>query len=368
MNAHTDTGTDIAIPATTDLVAAFSAPDTLDKLIGRIETEARSQAPDLSTAKGRAAIASLAFKVAKSKTALDAAGKVLNENARAHINKVDAERRRAWDRLEKLQVEVRAPLTEWEAKEQQRIDAIKARVERLRLAHEALPTDATADQIGALLARVEVVAIDDTWAEFVVDAARFKDQAIATLRHMLAEATKREAEHAELARLRAEALAREEADQKRQEAERVEAARLAAEKAETERAAQVERDKAEAGRIATEQAEYRAKAEAERQAREVAETQEKAAQAAADREAALKRQLADAEAAREIAAQVERDRVAAQAAQEVAARQRRESDEAHRTGIANAIREAFIAMPSCNPAAVTHALMTGQIPHVQVML
>lgn len=368
MNAHMETGTEIAILTTTDLVAAFTAPDTLDKLIERVETEARSQAPDLTTDRGRKAIASLAFKVAKSKTALDAAGKVLNENARAHINKVDAERRRAWDRLEKLQAEVRAPLTEWEAKEDARVEVIKARVERLKMAHDTLPEDATADQIGALLARIEVVAIDDTWSEFVVDAARYKDQALATLRHMMASAKAREDKEAELASLRAEALARDEADRARQEAERIEAARLVAEMAEAKRAAQVERDKAEAVRIAAEQAEQRAKVEADRQAREVAEVQAKAAQDAADREAALKRQLADAEASRERAAQVERDRIAEQAAQEAQARAKRESDETHRAAILKAICEAFIALPSCNPASAANALMSGQIPHVRVLL
>ncbi|WP_277750417.1 hypothetical protein [Croceibacterium ferulae] len=42
----------------------------------------------MTTAKGRKAIASLAAKVARTKTAIDDAGKKLNEEARAKINAV----------------------------------------------------------------------------------------------------------------------------------------------------------------------------------------------------------------------------------------------------------------------------------------
>lgn len=48
---------------------------------------------DVSTDKGRKEIASLAYKVARTKTAIDDAGKKLNEEARAKINAVDEDRR-----------------------------------------------------------------------------------------------------------------------------------------------------------------------------------------------------------------------------------------------------------------------------------
>jgi colicin import membrane protein len=44
---------------------------------------------DVTTEKGRKAIASMAYKVARTKTAIDEAGKKLNEEARARINAVD---------------------------------------------------------------------------------------------------------------------------------------------------------------------------------------------------------------------------------------------------------------------------------------
>ena len=51
-----------------------------------MKAECDAHVPDLTTEKGRKAIASLAYKVARTKTAIDEAGKALNEDARALIN------------------------------------------------------------------------------------------------------------------------------------------------------------------------------------------------------------------------------------------------------------------------------------------
>lgn len=398
MNEMTETGTALALPEGRDLAVIFRASDQMDALIGRIEAEVRSHAPDVTTAKGRKAIASLAYKVAQSKTALDEAGKALNEAARQQINAVDAERRKLRDRLDALKDEARAPLTAWEKAEDERVQKLKDRLEKVRTAYTMLPDGATAEQIAALLARVEAMPIDDTWAEFVADAARYKDQAVATLRNMQAEATRREAQEAELARLRAEAEARAEADRKRAEAEAAEAARVAAEKAEAERQAQIERQKQEAAARAAAEAEARAKAEAERLVAEAKAAADRAAQEAAEREAALlrkieedrqreekarqdaeaarieaetrhAREMAEAAAAQERAAQAERDRVAALAKAEADARAKREADAAHRAKIRANISAALAAMAgAASPDAIADALMAGKIPHVVVVM
>src|SRR5947209_7999861 len=88
----------------------------LDPIIERIEKEARSILLDISTEKGRKEIASLAYKVAQSKNTLDKMGKDLVSGWKEQAKKVDAERAKAWDRLEALQKEIRLPLTEWENK------------------------------------------------------------------------------------------------------------------------------------------------------------------------------------------------------------------------------------------------------------
>jgi len=166
-------GSALAIVDTQDLAALFGAPGSIDDVLQRIEDEVRSYAPDISTSKGRKAIASLAAKVARSKTALDAAGKALNDDRRAAINAVDAERRKLRDRLDALKIEARAPLTEWEAAEEARIAKHTDGIAKLRdLANAS--DDATSDEIADAISAVEGVVIDGSWDEFESEAGARK--------------------------------------------------------------------------------------------------------------------------------------------------------------------------------------------------
>lgn len=351
------TGSALALPPPQDLVAIFRAGDQMDAIIKRIEDEARSQHHDVKTAKGREAIASLAHKVARSKTALDAAGADLKAEAQKIVTRVDAERRKIRDRLDALKDEIRKPLTEWEQAEKDRVDALAARLQRLMDAATVAP-DATAEGIAAVIKRVEAVALDDAWQEYVAQAGVAKDATLTALRAAHARVETLEAQAAELERLRVQAEAREEDDRKRLEAERVEAERIAQEKAEAERAARIEREKQEAATRAAEEATSRAKAEAEATAK-----------AASEREADLQRQIEDARRATESAAQAERDRAAAQAKAEADAKAKREADAAHRERIKTAIAKALASMAGgATPDAIADAIMAGKIPHVQVML
>jgi colicin import membrane protein len=103
-----------------NLPAIFSGVQS-DLIIEEIEKKARSYILDVSTEKGRKDIASLSFKIAKSKNMLDKAGKELTQEAKDKCRKIDKERSRIWDRLESLQHEIRKPLTEFEEKEKSRI-------------------------------------------------------------------------------------------------------------------------------------------------------------------------------------------------------------------------------------------------------
>ena len=116
---------DLAIIEALNPVALFTQAG-LDPILEKIEKEAKSFLVDISTDKGRKEAASLAYKIAQSKTALDKLGKDLVSGWKEQAKKVDAERARAWDRLEALQKEVRAPLTEWENREKDRVAAHEA--------------------------------------------------------------------------------------------------------------------------------------------------------------------------------------------------------------------------------------------------
>lgn len=326
------------------LQAAFANAEAIDHMLAKVETAARAHQPDTRTATGRKAIASVAYQVARSKTAFDDAGKALTEAMRKQISSVDAERRRIRDRLDALKDEVRAPLTEWEQAEAARVEAIKDRIAGLHVPMHG----ADATTIKARIAEVETVAINDSWAEFVADAAKAKDAALADLRQALDAALWREEqarrEEAERARMAAEAEARRVAE----EAER-----------EAKRAAQIEAEK----QAAVEAAERRARETAEREA----------AEKIRDVEARMQRELeaaARAKAEAEAAAKREADRREAEAKAQADADARRAADTKHRTIVRDRIAAAVEPMIGNASVAcdVADALMAGKIPHVEVRL
>jgi hypothetical protein len=120
----------------TDLVPAWAVtklvgkeiftPDRVRKILAEIEERAKAETPDLSTAKGRAAVASLAHKVARSKTFLDDVGKEVVAEWKKQAADVDVLRKTIRDRLDALKAEVRAPLDQWEAAEAERKRRIDA--------------------------------------------------------------------------------------------------------------------------------------------------------------------------------------------------------------------------------------------------
>jgi hypothetical protein len=358
-----ETSTALALPDTPILVTAFSAPEKMEAILTRIETEVRAVAPDLSTVTSRKAIASLAFKVARSKTALDEVGKDITEEARKQIDAVNAKRRDIRDRLDALKNEVRAPLDEWEAAEAKRVADLE---DRLRDFTDDLPgPDASSTEIWAVIQDIDAIPVDDTWAEFKDRAAAAKEGTLNMLNALLPKARAREAERAELERLRAEAAKREAEEQERLRAERA--------KAEAER---IEREKAEAAeraaREATERAEQESRERAAREATERAEQESREREARHQRELAaaearLERERSEAAAREEAAAARERDRIAAEQAKAEAERRAREADQARRAQVQGEIVLALAALgKGAQPADVAEAIMAGRIPHVKV--
>ena len=68
----------------------------------------------------------MAYKVARSKTALDEQGKELVGAIKKQSGEIDAERKRVRDELDALKDEVRKPLTDWENAEKERVAAQEA--------------------------------------------------------------------------------------------------------------------------------------------------------------------------------------------------------------------------------------------------
>ncbi|WP_223535789.1 hypothetical protein [Pseudomonas sp. GL-B-16] len=339
MSANTEL---TVVPPQETALAVYSAEKGLEPWLQKIRTEIDGFTPDISTRKGRDAIASMAYKVARSKTALDDVGKKLVADLKEVPKKIDAERKRVRDTLEAWQEEVRRPLNEWQAAEDARVDKHNDAIERIRLL--AVDLDGiTAEDLADRVAQLEAVALGDDWEEFEPEAARAKDKALGVLRAALAARQQYEAEQLELARLRKE---KEDRDKKDHE-ERI--AREAAERAtrEAEEKAQRERE-AEARRVRDEQAAAEKRendlklqtAEAERRAEQAAREQLEAEQKAErDRLAAVERQKQAVEQAR-----LDEKARADAAADEILRQERlREADKEHKKTICLAAQKALIA-------------------------
>lgn len=254
--------TDLVVIEKQNAMAVFTTKEQLDPIIEAIEKEARSLVPDVSTRKGRDAIASMAHKVARSKTYIDNAGKDLVAELKALPKQIDESRRIVRERLEALKDEVRRPLTEWEA-EQERIKAEEAmnalHAEALVLNEEFDRQRAAkieADHEMALLMNKDFDRDREEQRRLAEQAQRERDE---RLKQEAAEKAKREAEERHKAEL--DAAARREAEEKARaelaERQRIEAEQRAArEKQEAEARAEREKTAAvEAERLKAKQAE-----------------------------------------------------------------------------------------------------------------
>lgn len=223
--------TDIAVlPPKESALQVFTAPKGLDPYLQRVRQEIDAFTPDVSTKKGRDAVASIAYKVAKSKTALDKMGKELVAELKEKPRLVDAERKRMRDMLDEWKDEVRRPLTEWENAEQARIEKHREFIAKLSDTENLQWCESAV--IRELISETRAIVIDDSLEEFEAEAHRAKDAKIKALTDALAITEKREAEQAELERLRKEQAEREEADRlERIRQEAIEAERVAAKKA-----------------------------------------------------------------------------------------------------------------------------------------
>lgn len=387
------------VPAQETALAVYSTPNGLEPWLQKVraEVDAFNQClPDLTTVKGRKQYASMAYKIAQTKTALDDMGKKVSAEQKEIPKKIDAERKRVWDTLELWQKEVRKPLDDWQEAEDARVDKHNDGIQQIKdmALFDATPQAVTVAQ---LIADLEAIAVDDSWQEFLPEAAQAKDQSLTKLRALLAERTQYEAQQAELARLQAEAEAQAQRDRD------AEIARAAAERArvEAEQRAQAERDaaikreadaKAESARrelelrLAAEQAE-RAAAQA---AREKIEAEQRAAQQKIDDELRLKQQMEQAEANRIAAEQrAEQERIDAVRRQEAAVEQARlaeiarqqeaadeekrqtrarEADQAHKVKVMGAAKEALMTMNITEELAKAIVLKIArrEIPNITI--
>ena len=328
--------TDLVVIEKKNAMAVFTSNDQLDPLIEAIEKEARSLVPDVTTKKGRDAIASMAHKVARSKTYIDNAGKDLVAELKALPKQIDESRRIARERLDALKDEVRRPLTEWEA-EQERIKAEEA----MNALHaEALVMNENID-----LQRAIQYEADHEMA-LLMNKDFDREQA-----EKKAEAERQRIAREEEIKRQAEEKAKREAAEKAQREIDAAAAR--------EREAILAKERAERERIEAQQ-------RAELEQREAAERAEREKQAAVESE--RRKAQEEADRIRREAEQREQARLAEEK-RKADEQARREADVKHRKTVGTEIVKALLANTSLSrdqAIEVLTAIKDGNIPHTGV--
>ncbi|ELI8051612.1 TPA: hypothetical protein ACPZN0_004559 [Yersinia enterocolitica] len=221
----------------------------LDKYLNQIR-QAVNEVPDVTTAKGRARIASLAASASRSKTAIEKPGREYLKKLKEAVKPAEAEIKRFVDACDALRDETRRPLTEWEAEQ----DRLKQEAEAKKKAEELAAEIEVAHEMALLMNDAfdrdakakadEIERLRKAHEEFIAQQAAEK------AKREVEEKAKRDIEAAEQ-REREAKLAQERAEQK-------------AEQDKKDAAAKAEREKQDA--IAAEK--LKAQEEAERVQRE----------------------------------------------------------------------------------------------------
>lgn len=233
------TGALIPIEAISE-TALFVDGTGIDTLLAEVRRQTQDIVPDTSTEKGRKQIRSLAFRVSRTKTALEAKGKEFTEARRSELKAIDANRRTLSDALDAIRDATRKPLDDWEAEEAARQQALVEEARREAEAREAaeafareteariaalrgmpaLVMDLSLEQGEELLAKQEALAlVPEAFGDRFDEATQAREAALAKVRSYLSMQRRlAEAEAAETRR-QAEAKAAAEEAERRREAE-----------------------------------------------------------------------------------------------------------------------------------------------------
>jgi colicin import membrane protein len=352
MTTELKLSTDLIELSQPNALDTFTDREKVDAIIAMVAEKAEAALQNLhsvglydaATDEGRAAIKSLAFKVTKSKTALEAIGKDLAKEAKELPKKIDAGRNRFDEQIDALAKRIRAPVTAWEAAEEARKAAHVAKIDSLKGYVAGLDTDQ--ETIRGLLAAAESVEVSPEKCEEFEDGYHLaKENAVSGLKTALAARIKHEADQAELAALREKQRIADE-----QEAERLRLQRI------REREQQIEQEAADRARRETEAA------------------LQKEIDAANERAAAIEK-AANEERARDAA---ERSRIAAEEAAEAARQEeiakearRKEASKLNRQKVAGEASAALMlkveGLTEKMALDVVRAIAKKEIPHIEIV-
>lgn len=316
----------VTLPAEkVDLEVALLNDKFIDELIDNVRKTAGSVVGDLKTTKGRGVYITMADQVRKSKTAFEVRAKELVAELKARPALIDANRKKFRDEMDKIAVDIRKPVTEYEAEQERLKQEAEAKKKAEELAAEI--------EVKHEMALLMNDAFDRDAKEKAEEVERLRKAHEEFITQQAAEKAKREAE--DKAKRDIEAAEQRERDAKLAQERAEQAAKDAAAKAERdakELAERVEREKQEA--IAAEQ----------RKAQEEADRIKREAQQKEDARLAEEKRVADEAAARA-------------------------ANEAHRKTIGAAVVNGLTQHAGLNreqAIATLKALINNQIPHTNI--
>lgn len=292
---------------------------------------------DYEDPKGNKEARSHIYKLRQTKSAVENARKAEKQASLEYGRRVDAEAKEIIGEIEEM-IEVHAtPIREIEEREKQRVAALAERVDWFA---EMVPDEqADSTDLAERLALVKSTPVDESFEEMEVLAARTKLDTIEKLEALHSSAAKREADAAELERLRREQAEREE----------------------REREDRIRRE-------AAEQAQRQAEARAQAEAKAAAAKAERERQEQEHRELQLKLEKEQAERRADEADRRAKEELAAKQRAENEARRKREENQRHRTKINNQAIKALVKGGVSNEQAqaVVTLIAAGDVPRVTI--
>lgn len=373
MSETVEAGAAIALLGERALVATeVFRPGGVRVILDQIKASVAAEKIDVSTPAGREHCRSLAFKIARSKTALDGMGKTLSDEWRKRSEAIHTERRLIERELDALRDRVRAPLTAYEEREKKRVQEHEDALTDLRFLYEP-GLRLSVEEIDERLARASTMVTTRTWEEFQQRASELFAAVNDALNGLRATTIRVEAEKAEAARLQAEREEQARLQTVREQEARE--ARLVAEAAEQARRVAFARAQREATEAA-QKAERERQAAAQKYAAEL-EAQRRSSQAAHETELARVQaeERAKAQAAADRAREEERERVRVQQEADRVAAELREKNVAHHRKINGEARDAIVKVidglaltkgPAVIAVAIVTALAKREIPHCKI--
>lgn len=311
---------------------------------------------DYRDPKGNKEARSHIYKLRQTKSAVDKKRKEIKAEVLERGRFIDSEAKAIIGCIESMIDLHESPIKEIEAEEAERVQKHKDAIESIK-AFQYYGDDNSSEQIKKICKEFELYVVDESFEEFMAEASATYKQSQTHLISLFDKVQKREAEQAELERLRKEQEAREQAERE---------AKIAAE-AKAQAEAEAKRQ-AEEHKLQLEAQQAAAKAEAELKEREAAEAIARAEREKLEAISKAEQEKRDAEAKAELARKQEIERQEAEKNRIIAEERAREANRQHVGKIRKSAKEAIMTLgvDEETAKAIVIAINDGKVPNVKI--